>query len=471
MTIEEILQGESKYVEFKASLPKRSETYIKTMIAFANTSGGSLIIGIDDSRFVVGVDKDTVFQIMDAIANTVSDSCEPQIIPDISFQTIEGKCIIIVEIYPGTNRPYYLKHIGKENGTYIRVAGTSRQADAVKIKELELEGTHSSWDEQICIGYEVKAEAIDKLCHDIHMYMMSAVESAEEKKNIPMITEEHLLNWRLLRKTGNQLQAANAFVLLTSDYFRFAKIQCALFKGCDRDEFLDKKEYSGPLYEQIEEAYRFVLRHINRSAEINGLVRKEKYELPVGAVREMIINAQCHRNFMDTSCVQVALFDDRLEITSPGMLYGGLTLQEALHGRSKIRNKAIAEVFNRMELIEGWGTGIRRIMKRAKEYELPIPDFLEIGDTFRVNLYRKDSKKPLKADKKPLKADKKPLYENRRQLITKYVSENGRISNREARQLLNLAESTTKRILKPMVLDGYLIEQGEKKSRIYLPHR
>ena len=84
MTIEEILQGESKYVEFKASLPKRSETYIKTMIAFANTSGGSLIIGIDDSRFVVGVDKDTVFQIMDAIANTVSDSCEPQIIPDIS---------------------------------------------------------------------------------------------------------------------------------------------------------------------------------------------------------------------------------------------------------------------------------------------------------------------------------------------------------------------------------------------------
>lgn len=319
MTIEEILQGESKHVEFKASLPKRSETYIKTMIAFANTSGGSLIIGIDDSRSVIGVDKDTVFQIMDAIANTVSDSCEPQIIPDISFQTIEGKCIIIIEIYPGTNRPYYFKHVGKENGTYIRVAGTSRQADAVKIKELELEGTHSSWDEQICIGYEVKTEAIDKLCHDIHMYMMSAVESVEEKKNIPMITEEHLLNWKLLKKTGNQLQAANAFVLLTGDYFRFAKIQCALFKGCDRDEFLDKKEYSGPLYEQIEEAYRFVLRHINRSAEINGLVRKEKYELPVGAVREMIINAQCHRNFMDASCVQVALFDDRLEITSPGV--------------------------------------------------------------------------------------------------------------------------------------------------------
>ena len=156
------------------------------MIAFANTGGGSLIIGIDDSQIVVGVDKDTVFQIMDAIASTVSDSCEPQILRDISFQTIEGKYIIIVEIYPGTNRPYYFKDVGKENGTYIRVAGTSRQADAMKIKELELEGTHSSWDEQICIGYEVKAEAIDKLCHDIHMYMMSAVESVEEKTGITL---------------------------------------------------------------------------------------------------------------------------------------------------------------------------------------------------------------------------------------------------------------------------------------------
>ena len=133
--------------------------------------------------------------------------------------------------------------------------------------------------------------------------------------------------------------ASNAFVLLTSDYFRFAKIRCALFKGTDRDVFIDKKEYSGPLYKQIEAAYQFVLRHINHSAEIDGLVRKDRYELPVGAIREMIINAVCHRNYMDNSYVQVAIYDDRLEVTSPGMLYGGLTLEEAISGRSKIRNR------------------------------------------------------------------------------------------------------------------------------------
>ena len=147
--------------------------------------------------------------------------------------------------------PTVLKHTGKENGTYIRVAGTSRQADAVKLKELELEGTYASWDEQICNGYEVTKEAIDKLCQDIHKYMKSAIDSSEEKRSIPVITVEHLLNWKLLKKSGNQLLAANSFILLTSDYFRFAKIQCALFKGNDRDEFLDKRNIPDPCMNRL----------------------------------------------------------------------------------------------------------------------------------------------------------------------------------------------------------------------------
>ncbi|MDO5432953.1 MAG: ATP-binding protein [Eubacterium sp.] len=402
----------------------------------------------------MGVDKESVFQIMDGIANTISDCCEPQIIPDITFQTIEGKCIVMIEIYPGANRPYYIKSRGKDHGTYIRVGGTSRQADHVKVKELEMEGRNLSWDELICIEYSVTDQSVDKLCRDIRNYMISAVHSEEERRDIPEVTVDQLLNWKILKKTEGKLLATNAFVLLTSDYFRFAKIQCGLFKGIDRDEFIDKKDYTGPLYEQIEGAYQFVLRHINLSAEIDGLVRKERYELPVGAIREMIINAQCHRNFMDNSCVQVAIYDDRLEVTSPGMLYGGLTLEEAMSGRSKIRNRAIAEVFSRMELIEEWGTGIRRILKRAEEYNLPKPEFLEIGDSFRVNLYRT--------------ADKKPINLERQTLILDYVKKHGLISNKEARELLGLAESTTKRFLSQMVKDGLLVEQGERKARVYV---
>ena len=99
MIFEELLKGESKNLEYKSELPVKSEKYMKSVVAFANTSGGKLIIGIDDeTRKVVGVDKDSVFQNMDRIANAISDSCEPQIIPDITFQNIDGKCVVIVEI-------------------------------------------------------------------------------------------------------------------------------------------------------------------------------------------------------------------------------------------------------------------------------------------------------------------------------------------------------------------------------------
>lgn len=271
---------------------------------------------------------------------------------------------------------------------------------------------------------------------------------------------------KVLKKNGSDLLATNAFALLTGKYFPFAKIQCALFKGTERDFFIDKKEYDGCLYEQIENAYQFVLRHINLGAEINGLVRKDTYELPVTAIREMIVNAVCHRNYMDNSCIQVAVYDDRIEVTSPGMLYGGLTLEEAVSGRSKIRNRIIADIFSRMEIIEEWGTGIRRILHRAKEYGLPEPEFMEIGDTFRVNLFKKADKK---ADKKPIKTGKKAdKIFLRQRLILDYIEENGFITNKEAREILGLADSTTKRFLKYMVETNLLLEKGQRKSRKYI---
>ena len=171
MTIEEIVHGESKNVEFKVSLPKDSAKYTKTIIAFANTQGGQLVIGVDDkTRSVTGVDDDSAFQIMDSIANAVADSCTPQIVPNIELQTIDRKTVIVITVAPGPNRPYYLKSKGKENGTYIRIAGTSRPADREKIKELEMEGAHISWDELTCIGYEATETEITKLCSDIMKY-------------------------------------------------------------------------------------------------------------------------------------------------------------------------------------------------------------------------------------------------------------------------------------------------------------
>ena len=152
--------------------------------------------------------------------------------------------------------------------------------------------------------------------------------------------------------------------------------------------FLDKREFTGPIYRQIEEAVDFVLRNIRLGATIDGLVRKEKYELPPEAIREMIINAHCHRNLLDESCIQVAVYDDRLEVTSPGGLYNGLTYEEVMNGHSKIRNKGIANIFSQMGLVEAWGSGIKRILNAAEEYGLPKPRFQEFDNMFRVELFR-----------------------------------------------------------------------------------
>ena len=383
MVEDTMFSGESKNIEYKVSLPDKSEKYMKTIVAFANTQGGKLIVGVDDKTHqIVGVENDVLFQLMDGIANAVSDSCVPQIIPDIEPQTVDGKTVIVVSVEAGKNRPYYLKSKGKDNGTYIRVAGTSRLAFPEKIKELEMEGARISWDELTCVGYPVSEEATEKLCLDIEKFRKKAGMSEHSVK------KEQLINWKILKQSEGQLLATNAYALLTSDYFSFSKTQCAVFKGTDRAVFLDKRELKGPIYTQIEEAVDFVLRNIRLGATIDGLVRKERYELPPEAIREMIINAHCHRNLLDESCIQVAIYDDRLEVTSPGGLYNGLTYEEVMNGHSKIRNKGIANIFSQMGLVEAWGSGIKRILNAAEEYGLPKPRFQEFDNMFRVELFR-----------------------------------------------------------------------------------
>lgn len=166
-----------------------------------------------------------------SFANAVADTCVPQIVPNIELQTIDKRTVIVVTVTPEPNRPYYLKSKGKENGTFIRLAGTSRLAGPEKIKELEMEGARISWDELTCIGYDVTEKEINKLCKDIMKYR--EVAGLPKRK----VTKTQLINWKLLKEREASLLASNAFVLLVSDYFPFSKTQCAVFKGKKRNVF------------------------------------------------------------------------------------------------------------------------------------------------------------------------------------------------------------------------------------------
>ncbi|MDE6852904.1 MAG: winged helix-turn-helix transcriptional regulator, partial [Lachnospiraceae bacterium] len=194
--------------------------------------------------------------------------------------------------------------------------------------------------------------------------------------------------WGLLEKQENKLVPTNGFLLLTNNSFPSAVIQCAVFKGTNRAVFLDRKEYDGPLYEQIDEAYKFVLRNIRLGAEIAGLYRKDIYEIPIDSVREMIVNAVAHRSYLDSAKVQVAIYDDRLEVTSPGMLIGGVTIEELKEGYSRPRNRGIVNALTYMKNMDQWGSGIPRLMENCQKAGLREPELMEIGGNFRINMFR-----------------------------------------------------------------------------------
>ncbi|MBP3870573.1 MAG: putative DNA binding domain-containing protein [Faecalicoccus sp.] len=394
MIVQKELFGESKYVEFKEEIPQKHERFLKDVIAFSNTSGGKIIIGICDlTGEVIGLQNQNPFRLSDAITNMISDSCTPEIHTDISPKTLEDKTVIEVEVFPGSNRPYYLKSFGKEKSTYIRNNGTSRPAGQTRLKELEMEGLHISYDTLWEIGNKYDVKKTQELMDSMYHTALSNCKNQFERESIHELTVEKLEDFGILRRQDGDLVPTRAFTLLTNPKDRSVKIQCALFKGIDRVDFIDRKEFRGAIQEQIDQAHQFVLRHTNKGAIIDGLYRQDVYEIPVGAIREIIVNAVLHRSYVDDASIQVSIFDNRIEIDSPGMLHNGLSVADALSGKSKCRNKAIAEAFEYMKIIEGWGTGLPRLFHDCNEMGLPKPKFEEFGDGIKVTIYRSIDKK------------------------------------------------------------------------------
>ena len=509
MTIEEILAGESKNVEFKENLPEKSIKYMKSVVAFANGNGGKIIFGIaDKNREVIGFDKEEVFKKMDAIANAVSDSCEPAIIPDITFQTVDGKTVIVAEISEGRQRPYYIKALGREGGVYVRVAGTTRLADEYMVKELLFEGSNRHYDQALCTGLSVTDEDIETLCKAMKEQAVKNARTEEQKASIKEVGRQQLRSWGVLIERDGKDYPSNAFAILTGKGGLHAATQCGVFKGTTKAVFVDRREYTGPIWEQIDESFQFVLRNIHLGATIVGIYRQDVYEIPPDAIRELIINAMVHRSYLDHGMIQVAVYDDRLEITSPGKLPMGQTIERMKEGYSKIRNEALAYAFAYMNLIEHWGSGIPRIIDKVKAAGLREPEFIGGEVDLRINIYRgqvdgtvdlndlnnaikvpdtidkmPDSgngvpdrtetvpdtmkKMPDSGNEVPDTTEKMPDSEQEQQ-IYKYVLENGSITTAETVEILDVKHRRARAVLLNMVKDGYLRKEGAARSTIYV---
>ena len=385
MNIKEILsQPEGRRLEFKAELPVHSDL-AKIVVAFANDAGGDLYIGVaDDPREVVGLDEDKLMTIEEKVSNIIFDCCYPAILPEIKFISVEDKHLIQVTVFRGSKPPYYLKEKGKLQGTFIRVGSTNRLADETLISELERRKRNISFDSEIIP---------DKPATELNIDSFKAI---FKEKTGEEISEQTLKKLDLVKKVQGVEYPTNALILFSDDplrtsLFHYAKVECARFKGISSEEFIDQKSITTNIATQAEEAYNFVLRHINKGATVEGIYTVSRWEYPVKALREVIRNAVVHRDYSLTGKdVKVAIYDDMVEITSPGLLLPSIDYAAMECRQSDARNKVIAPIFKRLGIIDQWGNGLKLIADEMKEYLNIELRWREVGLSFQVQFVKLD---------------------------------------------------------------------------------
>lgn len=388
MNPEELFRGESETIEYKASVAPKSEAYMKTVIAFANGRGGQLLFGVQDvSGEAVGLGRKAVFKYMDAVANAIASRCQPRIHPHIYLYEVDRKPIIIVDVPPGVETPYWLQSEGMTNGTYIRVGATTRRADRYRIEELILRGQNKFYDQEITDTIVKESEA-GEFCERLYEYAESQ-RPQESSAEIRKVGIGQLLSWGVLHEADHHFYASNGFLLLggARDKVPDAAIQCAVYEGTKRGTTLERAEYNSTFYENIDNALQFVMKSLDGlSPDGQPYPRARLKELDPATIKEIIINAVCHRSYQTPGKTQVAVFDDRIEVVSPGGLDCSLAVEDIWRGRSRVRNQAIAPVFRYAGMFEGWGNGIPRLLSEMKEKGLPEPRFRARPGDFLVKI-------------------------------------------------------------------------------------
>lgn len=432
--IEELLQQEEgKTLEFKEN-SKSLDRIIHTIIAFANTAGGKVLIGVKDkTKEIVGL-ADPVEEEM-RLANAIADSIEPLFNPDIHVVSWRNKEFLLIQV-PHSVGPYYAKAKGLKKGTYIRLGSTNRLADAAILAELERLGENECFDEMPTIGCSIQ---------DLDLDVIRACFKKVGKK----FEESTAFSLHLYLKKQSKLIPSKGAILLfgrnRKEIFPHSTIRCIRFSGITKDEVLDHQDIDDYLPLSLDKIISFVQRNTKLRAEIGPSVRKNIAEYPPVVVKEAVTNALIHTDYSAAgSQIQVAIFDDRIEITNPGALPFGLNLQDALQGVSQLRNRVIGRCFRELELIELWGSGLKRMISQCQKSGISIPKFEELGHFFRVTLFnRREAVLVVHGWRKDLM----DLIVKRKEITTKDVASFWKISDRAARVRL-----------KKMVEEGLLTE-------------
>jgi len=359
---------ESESVELKKSTSEINEAIVAIVAMLNKHKKGLVCFGVSNDGSVVG--QSISEKTLRDVSRAISEGIEPKIYPIVKEAEFEGKKCIQVEFF-GTEGPYLA--FGRP---YIRVGNENKQLSAKAHERLIIEKNegHNPWDKRLC--EEAKFSDISS----------AKVKAYLKKANLPYTTTENSLKKLGLIKNNKLLNSAVLFFAKKpGTFFANAKLRCAVFATNDTLVSIDMQEFEGDVFFLIKKAEEYFIKNVNVGMKLEGLERVDVPEIDKDAFREGIINAFCHRDYINSDSVHLAIFKDRVEIRSPGLLYGGLTIEEIVKGNiSERRNELIADLLHKIHLIEKWGKGIKLILSKE-----PKTKFSEVGNKFYTIFRRK----------------------------------------------------------------------------------
>lgn len=420
---------ESEILELKS---KVTPNLCKEIIAFANTKGGTIYIGYDDESNLIGVEN--AKNELDKISNMIADSIDPNLIMNITMEIIEEleKEIIVIKVLKGTKRPYYLKSKGMTSeGVYIRCGAVNKQATRDDIINMMMEDNSVKFEDNISKEQNLTFNALQREFENQKIILDKI-----KMKNLGILTD-------------NNIYTNLAYILSDQNIF---PIKIAVYKGNDKEEFLDRKEFENmSVFEQLHEVEKFLNLVIKIPSKIVGMKRIDNPEYNIEVIRESLLNSIIHRDYSVYGSSLINIYEDKIEIVNIGGLIGDLTIDAIKKGSSATRNPKLASIFHRLNYIEAYGSGIPRIMAKYKEQKNQ-PLIESTGNSFFLTFPKLENL---------LEDEQKYLN-----ILLDFLHKNGKVTRENVEELFDCSKTTALRKLDKYV-EKAIIKQISVGNKTY----
>lgn len=424
---------ESKTIEYKREF---TDDIKKTVIAFANTDGGKIFVGVADDGNILGVSQPDMVTLQ--VNNAIRDAIRPDVtlFTETLVEQLDEKPVVVILVQRGTARPYYLSGKGiRPEGVYIRQGSSTVPASETSILNMIKETSGDS--------YEVARSLNQQLTFD-------QASAYFNRKGIGFENSQK----RTLGLIGEDGMYTNLALLLSDQCAHTIKL--AVFEGDRKANFKERREFSGSLLHQLEEAYGFIDRFNRTRSEFKGLDRIDMRDYPSEAIRETLLNAIVHRDYSFSSSTLISIFDDRIEFTTIGGLVKGITLNDIMLGVSVLRNQHLANIFYRLNLIEAYGTGIPKIFGVYDEYnQKPL---IEVSDNaFKLSLPN------INKHSSPFASETIDFLNDREKHVLRLLENSDSIIRKDVELALNISQQVSVLLLRNMVAKGLIKKVGTGK--------